>query len=240
MRFKLRAMEGSMFNRRLAFAGLIACAASPAWAQQRTQLLDALTQRDATAGVREALGLAATRSTDQLGRVNGFFGNPRIRIPLPGLLGDAQRTMSRFGMSGLLDQLQENINHAAETTMPAAGRLFMNAVRTITIQDAISIVRGGQDSATQYLRGRTETSLTSLLRPHMNTALTQSGAFNLMRGAASSAGISSVTPRLKEDVVNFSTTKALDGAFYYIANEERAIRNNPVHRTTDILRRVFG
>jgi hypothetical protein len=232
-----------MFNRRLALGGLLACAApsffGPALAQPAA-LLDVLTQRDASAGVREALGLAATRSTNQLGQVNGFFGNPRIRIPLPGLLGDAQRALANLGMSGLLDQLQENVNHAAETTMPAAGHLFMDAVRSITISDAIVIVRGAQDSATQFLRGRTETSLTGLLRPHMNTALTQSGAFTLMRGAARSAGVSSVTPRLKNDVVNFSTTKALEGAFYYIANEERAIRRNPASRSSDILRRVFG
>ncbi len=228
-----------MFNRRFLLAALIASAATPAFAQQRP-LLDALTQRDASLGVREALSLAATRSTNRLGQVNGFFGNPRVRIPLPGLLGDAQRTLSNFGMAGLLDGLQENINHAAETTMPEAGNLFVRAVRSITLTDAIQIVRGPDNSATQYLRGRTVDSLTSLLKPHMNNALTSSGAFSLMRGAARSAGVSSVTPRLKQDVVDFSTTKALDGAFAFISDEERLIRRNPASRTSDILRRVWG
>jgi hypothetical protein len=228
-----------MVNRRFALGALIACAAAPAFAQP-AQLLDALTQRDASLGVREALSLAATRSTNRLGEINGFYGNPRVRIPLPGMLGDAQRTLANFGMSGLLDDLQANVNHAAETTMPAAGRLFMQVVRSINIADAIQIVRGPENSATQFLRGRTETNLTGLLRPHMNTALTQSGAFTLLRGAASSAGVSSATPRLRDEIVAFSTTKALDGAFAFIGDEERAIRRNPVNRTSDILRRVFG
>ena len=191
-------------------------------------------------GVREALSQAASRSTNRLGQVNGFFGNPRVRIPLPGLLGDAQRALGNLGMAGLLDGLQENINHAAETTMPAAADLFLRAIRSITIADAIRIVRGPDNSATQFLQGRTTDSLTRLLKPHMNNALTSSGAFSLMRGAARSAGVSSVTPRLKQDVVDFSTSKALDGAFAFISDEERSIRRNPASRTSDILRRVWG
>lgn len=227
-----------MVRRRFVVGLLFASAAAPAFAQ--APLLDALTQRDASAGVREALGLAATRATDRLGARDGFFGQPRVRIPLPSPLDGAQRTLKNFGMSGLLDDLQLRVNRAAETAMPAAGRLFMDAVRSITISDAVDIVRGPDDSATRFLRGRTETRLTRLLTPHMNSALTQSGAFSVLRAAASSAGMSSAAPHLRDEVVSFSTGKALDGAFAFIADEERAIRRDPVHRTTDILRRVFG
>jgi hypothetical protein len=218
--------------------GLFASLESPAWAQ--TPLLDSLTQTDARRGLRDALGLAATNATTQLGRENGFWGDRRVRIPLPGILGQTQRTLSGFGMSRPLDELQENLNHAAETTMPQAGRLFTDAVRSITIADAIDIVRGGDDSATQYLRGRTATRLTSLLRPPMTQALTNSGAFSLLRSALREVGLSSMTGDMRTEVINFSTEKALDGCFYFIAEEERAIRNDPVRRTTDILRRVFG
>jgi hypothetical protein len=218
--------------------GLFASLASPAWAQ--TPLLDSLTQTDARRGLRDALGLAATNATTQLGRENGFWGDRRVRIPLPGILGQTQRTLSGFGMSRPLDELQENLNHAAETTMPQAGRLFTDAVRSITIADAIDIVRGGDDSATQYLRGRTATRLTSLLRPPMTQALTDSGAFSLLRSALREVGLSSMAGDMRTEVINFSTEKALDGCFYFIAEEERAIRNDPVRRTTDILRRVFG
>lgn len=209
-----------------------------AWAQ--APLLDGLTQGDAARGIRDALGLAAANATTRLAQPDGFWGDGRVRIPLPGLLGQTQRTLSGFGMSRPLDRLQENLNHAAEATMPEAGRLFVNAVRSVTIGDAIEIVRGPEDSATRYLRGRTESRLTNLLRPPMTRALTDSGAFDLMRSALREVGLSSMSGELRTEVVNFSTTKALDGCFFFIAEEERAIRRDPVRRTTDILRRVFG
>lgn len=213
-------------------------AAAPALAQR--PLLDSLTQADAGRGIRDALGLAAMNATTRLGQPNGFWNDGRVRIPLPGVLGQSQRTLAGFGMSRPLDELQESLNRAAERTMPEAGGLFVNAVRTITITDAIDIVRGPQDSATRYLRGRTETRLTSLLRPPMTEALTASGAFTLMRSALREVGLASMTRELRTEVINFSTTKALEGCFFFIAEEERAIRRDPARRTTDILRRVFG
>lgn len=228
-------------SRRLLLAGLIASAASPAFAQQGAQpFFGRITQQEATRGLREALSLAATNATHQLAQPSGFWNDLQVRIPLPGVMGDTQRTLARFGASGPLDDLQENLNHAAETTMPRAATLFIDAVRTITIADAIDIVRGGSDSATLYLRGRTETSLTRLLKPIMRSALTESGAFTLMRTALREVGLSSMTTQLRTEVTDFSTLKALDGCFHYIANEERAIRGDSSRRNTDTLRRVFG
>lgn len=226
----------NQFDRRVFVAALLA--AGPAFAQR--PLLDGLTQGDASRGIKEALSLASMNATNRLAQPNGFWGNPQVRIPLPGVLGQTQRTLSRMRMSGPLDQLQENLNHAAESVMPQAASLFTNAVRTITIADAIDIVRGGDTSATSYLRGRTETRLTTLLRPPMTRALTDSGAFALMRTALREVGMSSMTSDLRTEVINFSTAKALDGCFYFIAEEERAIRRDPWRRTSDILRRVFG
>ncbi|MBN8607267.1 MAG: DUF4197 domain-containing protein [Caulobacterales bacterium] len=226
------------FARRVLLGSLAAIVASPALAQR--PLLDSLTQADAGRGIRDALGLAAMNATTRLGQPNGFWNDGRVRIPLPGVLGQSQRTLAGFGMSRPLDELQESLNRAAERTMPEAGGLFVNAVRTITIADAIDIVRGPQDSATRYLRGRTETRLTSLLRPPMTEALTASGAFTLMRSALREVGLASMTRELRTEVINFSTTKALEGCFFFIAEEERAIRRDPGRRTTDILRRVFG
>jgi hypothetical protein len=225
-------------SRRVLIALLAASAATPAFAQQ--PLLDGLTQGDASRGIKEALGLASMNATTRLAQPDGFWGNPRVRIPLPGILGQSQRTLAGIHMSGPLDQLHQSLNRAAESAMPQAATLFTNAVRTITIADAIDIVRGGEDSATRYLRGRTETRLTSLLKPPMTRALTRSGAFTLLRSALREVGLASMTTDLRTEVINFSTRKALDGCFYFIAEEERAIRRDPWRRTTDILRRVFG
>jgi hypothetical protein len=225
-------------SRRALLVVLAASVAAPAFAQ--TPLLDSLTQTDARAGIRDALGLAALNATTRLAQPDAFWGNAQVRIPLPGVLGQTQRTLSGFGMSRPLDDLQISLNRAAERTMPEAGRLFSNAVRTITIADAIDIVRGGEDSATRYLRGRTETRLTTLLRPPMTDALTQSGAFTLLRTGLREVGLASMTRDMRAEIISFSTTKALDGCFYFLAEEERAIRRDPWRRTTDILRRVFG
>ncbi|MCR6645694.1 MAG: DUF4197 domain-containing protein [Terricaulis sp.] len=225
-------------SRRLLLAGLIASAAAPAFAQQ--PFFGQFTQQEATRALREALTLASGSATQQLGRPSGFWSDLNVRIPLPGILGQTQSTLARFGMSAPLDNLQQSLNSAATTTMPRAATMFVDAVRTITIGDAINIVRGGSDSATQFLRGRTETGLTRLLKPVMRDALTQSGAFTLMRTALREVGLASMTTQLRTEVTDFSTLKALDGCFQYIAREERAIRGNPARRTTDTLRRVFG
>ncbi|MBL8531538.1 MAG: DUF4197 domain-containing protein [Hyphomonadaceae bacterium] len=230
-------MQNHMHRRSLILA-LAVAAAGPAFAQQ--PFLGRLTQEEATRGIREALALAARNSTGRLGQVNGFWGAPRVRIPLPGMLGQSQRALSGVGLSGPLDTLQENLNHAAETTMPRAAGLFVDAVRTITIADAIEIVRGPQDSATRYLRGRTEPRLTTLLKPPMREALTQSGAFTLLRTALREVGLASMTNDMRTEIVDFSTARALDACFLYIGEEERAIRGNPLRQTTPILRRVFG
>lgn len=229
-------MKNHHLDRRVFIAALMA---SPAAFAQRP-LLEGLTQGDASRGVKDALGLAAMNATNRLAQPDGFWGNAQIRIPLPGILGRTQRTLAGLGMSGPLDALQQNINRAAETTMPQAGSLFVNAVRTMTIADAIDVVRGGDDSATRYLRGRTETRLISLLKPPMTRALTESGAFALLRTALREVGLASMTTDLRRDVIDFSTAKALDACFLFIAEEERAIRRDPWRRTTDILRRVFG
>lgn len=223
---------------RRVFLTLAAAAlATPAYGQN---IIERLTQQEAQRGIREALSLAATTATSRLGQADGFWGVPRVRIPLPGVLGQTQSALRRVGMSRPLDDLQVSLNRAAERTMPQAAGLFIDAVRTITIGDAIEIVRGGADSATRYLRGRTETRLTNLLKPPMTEALTASGAFTLLRTALREVGMSSMATDVRRDVVDFSTTRALDACFLYIADEERAIRGNPRRRTTDTLRRVFG
>ncbi|HVY85776.1 MAG TPA: DUF4197 domain-containing protein, partial [Caulobacterales bacterium] len=148
-----------------------------------------------------------------------------------------------LGMAGPLDDLQLRMNRGAEAAMPQAKRLFLNAIRTITIQDAVGIVSGGDDAATQYLRGRTEGDLTTALRPPMRRTLDGAGAFTALERATHSLRSTGLVPSgedLRVQVVNFAVSKALDGAFLYIGEEERRIRHDPVKQTTSILRQIFG
>ncbi len=227
-------------HRRGFVTALAGFAAAPAAHGQTRPLLDALTQRDASRGVVEALGLAATRATDRLGRANGFWSDPHVRIPLPDQLAGLQRTLRPIGMSGPLDDLEQRLNRAAEQAMPEAGRIFLSVIRSLTIADAVQIVRGGDNAATLFLRERTAPRLTRLITPIMRRTLTESGAFQLVDAVARRYQLRSLLGDYRDDVTDFAASRALDGAFTYIASEERAIRRDPVRRTSDILRRVFG
>ncbi len=232
-----------MRRRFFVLAGL-AVAGAPVLAQpaagQTQRIFESLTQGDAARGIREALSLAATRATDRLGREDGFFGDMRVRIPLPGMLGRAQDSLRGLGLSAPLDDLQLRMNRAAEDAMPAAKGLFIDVVRSITLTDAIQIVRGGDTAATTFLQERTTPQLTRMLTPPMTRTLRDAGAFTALDYAAGRVGMRSASTQLRRDVTSFAVEKALTGAFAYVGEEERAIRRDPVRRTTDILRRVFG
>lgn len=225
-------------RRRLFLAGALSAAAAPPAMAQR--LLDSLTQGDASRGLKEALGLAATQATARLGQRDGFFGNMRVHIPLPQTLARIQTSLRGIGLSAPLDDVELRMNRAAEAAMPEAASIFLNVIRSITITDAVRIVRGGDHAATDFLRDRSETRLTTLVTPPMTRTLREAGAFTALDAAARGAGLSSMSRDLRTNVTSFAVTKALDGAFAYIGDEERAIRRDPVRRTSDILRRVFG
>lgn len=237
-----------------ALAPIFACA--PAVAQQDRQSVitgilkgisrpattSAVSQRDAAAGLREALQGSVVQVTNRLGQADGFFRDPKVHIPLPGTLASAQRGLRPLGMAGPLDDLELKVNRAAEAAMPQAKTLFLDAVRSITFADALSIVRGGDDAATRYLREKSQTRLTELMRPYMESALQQSGAFSALDAAVARSPVNAgvAVRNLRGDIVNFAVAKALDGTFAYVAEEERAIRRDPARRTSDLLRRVFG
>jgi hypothetical protein len=202
-----------------------------------------LSQTDAASGLKEALTLGITAATARLGKLDGFFGDGKVHIPLPQTLARVQSNLKPLKLSGPLDDVELRMNRAAEASMPAAKTLFLNAVKGITLSDALSILRGGDTSATDYLRTQTAPSLTSLLRPKMETTLASAGAFTALDKAATRVGPlggANLGANLKGQVIDFAVGKALDGAFFYVGEEERAIRKDPVKRTTAILKKVFG
>lgn len=195
---------------------------------------------EAQSAIREALTLGVQRTTTRLGRADGFFADPRVHIPLPGAMRQAQRALRQIGSAAPLDDLELRMNRGAEAAMPAARTVFVTAIRSVTISDAIGIVRGGDDSATQYLRGRTEPQLTRQLTPPMSRSLAAAGVFGQLNTAARAIGMGGGSSGLRDQVVAFAVDRALDGVFAYLAEEERAIRRDPVRRSTLLLRRVFG
>jgi hypothetical protein len=199
-----------------------------------------LSRGDVTSGLKEALSVASNLATKRLGAKDGFFRDAAVRIPLPGVLGDAQRRLQPFGMAGPLDDLQLKVNRAAEAAAPAAGKLVIDAVKAMTFEDAVGVLRGGDRAATDFLRRKTEANLRKTFRPYIDEALNASGALAAVEGAVARYGAGLVKTNAKAWLVDNATTGALDGLFYYVAREEQAIRRDPAKRTSELLRKVFG
>jgi hypothetical protein len=199
-----------------------------------------LSSYEIEAGLREALTIGTQRVASQLGRTDGYFADPEIRIPLPGRLGDLQSTLSSVGLSQPLDELQLKLNRGAEAAIPQARTLVIDAISTITLDDALAILNGGDTAATDFLRTRTQDQLRTALTPYMRNALETSGAFTALDTVASSNGLGALTSNLNDDLTTRAVNYGLDGLFLYVAREEERIRENPVARTTDLLRKVFG
>jgi hypothetical protein len=202
-----------------------------------------LTEGEAALGIRAALDNGIGNALTNLGRTDGFLGNSLVRIPLPQSLQDIQGVLGPLGLDGILVELQQQLNRGAEKAAPVARDIFIDAVRGLTIQDAIGIVRGPETAATDYLRDRTTDRLVTLFSPIMEGALSDTGALRLIddidrrvpSGLLTGSGQS-----LRNDLIAHGVDYGLRGVFYFIGEEEKAIRSDPVARTSEILRRVFG
>ena len=200
-----------------------------------------LTLKEIDAGLRQALEIGTERVAGQIGVTDGYWQDPQIQIPLPGRLGSVQNELAKLGLSGPLDDLQLRMNRAAEDAVPAGKRIVIDAVQSITIEDAVGILRGGDSAATDFLRGRTEENLRGLFTPYVESALEGSGAYRALDSVVSSQPLLAVAATdYKSDLTTHAVQFGLDGLFTYLAVEEKKIRDNPVARTTELLRKVFG
>ena len=201
-----------------------------------------LSQGQIGLGLKDALKVASERVIGRVGKTDGYNGDPAIRIPLPDALQRVEQPLRTVGAGGIVDDLRLKMNRGAEQAAPKALNIFVDAATRMTFDDARMILTGPQDSATQYFKRTTSQALTTSFRPIVDAALSAVGAvvaFNSVQTRA--RGI----PFIGQSIGNFSLTdftvgKALDGLFHYLAVEEAAIRTNPVARTTNLLRQVFG
>lgn len=206
--------------------------------------LGGLSQAEAAQGIRAALANGVVSAITQVGQVGGYFNDGQIKIPLPKTLQDIQNVLVQFGAGSLLGELEQQLNRGAEKAAPIAKDLFTDVISQVSIADAINIVRGSSNAATQYLADKTMPRLVSLFSPIMTNALQDTGALQLFDQLAGNMRNVPFAPQLgqdaKTDLIEHGVTKGLDGMFYYIGQQEAAIRANPAQRTSEILRRVFG
>ncbi|MGI9493039.1 MAG: DUF4197 domain-containing protein [Geminicoccaceae bacterium] len=200
----------------------------------------ALGSSEIAAGLKEALKVGTGRVVATLGVEDGFYADPEVHIPLPKILAQAQSSLRLIGASGLIDDLELRVNRAAEQATPVAKDIFWQAITQLTFDDVNAIYQGENDAATQYLDRTTRGSLTEAMRPIIDTALAEAGAVAVYDSIIDQAEAAPFLPDLKTDLTNHVLDSAMDGLFAYLAVEEAAIREDPLKRSTELLKRVFG
>ena len=199
-----------------------------------------ISESDIAAGLKEALRIGSERVVGRVGQSDGFNADPKIHIPLPESLNTVRDTLGRVGLSGSLDDLELRLNRAAEDAAPKAQAIFADAISAMTWQDVRDIYEGPDDSATQYLRSQMTNPLKTEMRPVIEESLAQVGAVAAYDRVMSQYRAVPFVPDVKADLVEHALDGGLDGLFIYLAEEEAAIRNQPIKQTTELLRKVFG
>ena len=201
----------------------------------------ALDEQTVAAGIKEALRVGAERTVESTSRRGGFLENRLIRIAIPDQLGKAAGIMRDYGMGSMVDELENGMNRAAELASAEAKQVLWNAVREMTVRDAFGILRGEDNAATEYFRRKTGPVLRERFHPIVESKIESIGLSRIYNRFADAYNLIDIEG--KPDLVDldeYVTGRALDGLFTVLENEERKIREDPVARTTDLLRRVFG
>jgi hypothetical protein len=200
----------------------------------------ALGETQAAAGVREALQRGADSAVAMLGRPDGFLANPQVRIPLPGALESAAAMLRAIGQQRRVDELVTAMNRAAEAAVPEAKPLLLNAVRSMSVEDAVNIVRGGDTSVTDFFAAKTRAPLAEKFLPivaEQTRKVSLAARYDAVAATGASFGL---VKREDANVEEYVTRKALDGLFLMIGQEERKIRSDPLATGSALLKAVFG
>lgn len=199
-----------------------------------------LSSNDTASGLKEALTRGAETAVGQLGKKDGFLGNKRVRIPLPESAQAVEKAMRALGMKKQADELVETMNRAAEMAVVEARPILVNAVKTMSFDDARGILSGGDDAATQYFKRTTSPDIAAKFLPIVKQATAKvdlAGQYNRYAGQAAKLGL---LDKKDADLDTYVTHKAMDGLFLMIAEQEKAIRKDPVGTGSAMIQKVFG
>lgn len=191
-------------------------------------------------GLREALRVGTGRAVGAVGREDGFLGNPDIRIPVPEKLRKVEKALRLVGADRIVDEFTTSMNRAAEAAAPVAKQVFLDAVRRMTFEDAMTILRGDGHEATDYFRGSAGPELQRLFRPIVDDKLESVGATRSFNDLMRKVDELPLLNRPAMDLNEYVTAEALDGLFLMLAREEERIRTDPLARTTELLKKYFG
>jgi len=217
---------------------VVICTALVGAAPARALDLSSLSNADASNGLKDALTQGSAKAVELLGRQDGFLGNAKIKIPLPDTLRRIESGLRLLGMQRQAEELVVTMNRAAESAVPEARALLVDAVKRMTLQDAKAILTGGDTAATDYFRKATSAQLTQRFLPIVTQWTNKVGLANQYNGLIE-RGAQLGLVKQDEKIENYVTRKALDGLYLTIGEQERAFRKDPVGTATGAARKVF-
>jgi hypothetical protein len=206
---------------------------------QKTSSKQGLSNDEIVQGLKEALSVGANNASKQLSSVDGFFKDAAIKILMPPEALKAEKKLRSLGMGKLVDDAILSMNRAAEDASKNAAPIFVNAIKQMSIQDAVGILRGKDTAATGYLRAKTTSPLTEAFRPVIETSLAKVNATKYWNTVFTTYNKFS-TDKINPDLSAYVTEKSLAGIFHQVGLEEQKIRKDPMARTSDILKKVFA
>ena len=199
-----------------------------------------LNAQDIVAGLKQALTLGAQKSADRLSVTNGFLDDKAVEILMPDQAKKVEKTLRNMGMGKLVDDAIASMNHAAEDASKSAAPIFVSAIKSMSINDGVNILKGPDTAATAYLRHSATPELTKAYTPVIDSALQRTGATKYWKDVFDTYNQIPFVSKVDPDLSSYVTQKAINGIFYYIAQEEMQIRKDPAAQVTDLLKKVFG
>jgi hypothetical protein len=218
-------------------AGLVTTIfAASAWAIS----LGDLSNQDAVGGLKQALTQGADYAVKALGAKDGFLGNPKVTIPLPGYLQKGEGMLRMMGMGKQMEELKITMNRAAEEAVVEATPILTNAVKQMSVQDAKGILTGGDTAATEYFRRSTSTEIAAKFEPIVKKYVDKLGVSAQYNQLAAPAAQLGLIDAKQGSIDGYVTQKAMDGLFLMIGEQEKLIRQDPIGQSSKLLQKVFG
>lgn len=199
-----------------------------------------LTTQEVGEGLKEALVKGISTGSEKVSQLDGYFKNPQIKIPFPPDVKKVEDRLRQIGLGDEVDKFVMTLNRGAEDAAKEAKPIFITAIRSMTIEDAWAILKGDKDAATQYLKKTTTAQLKEKFKPVIQNSLNKVNATKYYGDLVSSYNKIPLVEKVNPDLNDYATDKAIEGLFVMIAAEEKNIRENPVARTTDLLKKVFA
>ena len=199
-----------------------------------------LTDPKISSGLKQALQIGAEQAVKLTGRTDGYFGNQEIKILMPSNLRPLEKGLRMVGYGPKLDGFVLSMNRAAEAAAPAARKIFLDAIMAMSISDARGILSGGDTAATNYFKEKTTPQLTTAFRPVVERSMAKNGVTQQYDALTAQYKSLPFAKNQDLDISHYVVSKALDGLFYELGQEERKIRTDPAAQTTGLLKEVFG